>query len=267
VGIAGLFVVGNDVTFTDIFSQNLGGLKAGVPAFRVRGNLVSAPAGLAFNALAFGTVQVTDNSFVTRGRREQPVWLQGANELAAAAQVYNFGHQAWLAGLAGGQAADIHYEAAPGASLDQAAKTQPDGRVMFNDNQVTLVLPADATQPAQLVAAGVLLVSLDDISLQGNQIQSDVTPSKLLADGWVLGATVRAAGNSFSEPGGSAFFSYASQGTLMNSTIGNQAVHCILTASPQNVDVNNQVLLASLCKQFSQLQVNASELRQIKVGG
>jgi hypothetical protein len=267
VGIAGLFVVGNDVTFTDIFAQNLGGLKAGMPALRVQGNLVSAPAGLAFNALAFGTVQVTGNSFVSRGRREQPVWLQGANELAAAAQVYNFGYQAWLAGLAGAQSAGIHYDAATGASLDQPTKTQPDGRVMFNDNQVTLTLPGGDAQEPGLVAASVLLVSLDDISLQGNQIQSDVTPSKLLADGWAIGTTVRAAGNSFSEPGGSAFLSYASQGSLMNSTIGNQAVHCILTASPQNVDVNNQVLLASLCNRFSQLKVNANELRQIKVGG
>jgi hypothetical protein len=211
-------------------------------------------------------VQVTDNSFGTRGRREQPPLIQGANELAAGAQVFNLGHQAWLAGLAGAQAADIHYEAGAGASLQQVDKNVADGRVMFNDNQVTIVFPATAGADARLVTAGVILVSLDDISLQGNQIQSDVTPSKLLVDGWVIGTTVRAAGNSLSEPAGSAFFSYASQGTLMNSTTGNQAVHCIITASPQNIDTNNQVLLSALCKQFSQLQVSASQVRQVNAG-
>jgi hypothetical protein len=252
-GIAALFVLGNDLTITDILGQNLKGLKAGVPALRVHGNQVSAPAGLAFNALAFGTVQVTGNNFVTRGRREQPALVQGANEVAACAQVFNFGHQAWLAGLAGGQAADIHYEVGDGANL-QASKTVADGRIMFNDNQVTLVFPAAEGRDPRLVVAGVVLFSLDDVSFQSNQVQSDVTPDKLLVDAWALGATVRAAGNNFSEPAGSAFFSYASQGSLLNSTTGNQAVHCILTAAPQNIDVNNQVMLAALCKQFGQVQ-------------
>jgi len=265
-GIAALFVLGNDLTITDILDQNLKGLKAGVPALRVRGNQVSAPAGLAFNALALGTVQVTDNSFVTRGRREQPALLQGANELASGAQVFNLGHQTWLAGFAGGQAADIHYEAGDGASLQQASKTMPDGRIMFNDNQVALLFPAVEGRDPRFVISGVLLFSLDDISFQSNQVQSDVTPDKLLADGFVAGTTVRAAGNNFSEPGGSAFFSYVSQGSLMNSTTGNQAVHCILTASPQNIDMNNQVLLAALCKQFSQAQTIGYQYQAVKAG-
>jgi hypothetical protein len=137
---------------------------------------------------------------------------------------------------------------------------------MFNDNQVTLVFPAGEGRDPRLVISGVLLFSLDDISFQGNQVQSDVTPDKLLADGFVVGTTVRAAGNSFSEPGGSAFFSYVSQGSLMNSTTGNQAVHCILTASPQNVDVNNQVLLAALCRQFGLMQAVGYEYQTVKTG-
>jgi hypothetical protein len=125
---------------------------------------------------------------------------------------------------------------------------------MFNNNQVTLVFPAVEGRDARLVTACVVIVSQDDIGIEGNQIQSDVTPDKLLADGFVIGATVRATGNLFSEPGGSAFYSYASQGKLMNSTIGNQAVHCIITAAPQNIDMNNQVLLAQLCQKFAAVQ-------------
>jgi hypothetical protein len=256
VGIGAAFVIGNDLTLTDILGQNLSDLKAGVPALRVHGNQVSAPAGLALNVLAFGSVQVNDNSFVTRGRREQPALLPGVNEMAAGVQIFNFGYQSWMAGLAGGAAADIHLEAGQGASFAPVSKTTPDGRVMFNDNQVTLVFPAAEGRDPRFVTAGLLIVSQDDIGLDGNQIQSDVTPDKLLADGFVIGNIVRATGNSFSEPGGSAFYSYASQGKLMNSTVANQAVHCILTAAPQNIDMNNQVLLAQLCQKFSNIQGN-----------
>jgi hypothetical protein len=130
----------------------------------------------------------------------------------------------------------------------------PDGRIMFNDNQVTLNFPGVEGRDPKIIPAGVLLFSRDDIALQGNQIQSDVTPDKLLSDGIAIGATIRAMGNSFSEPGGSAFYSYLSQGMLMNSTIGNQAVHCIYTASPQNIDLNNQILLAQQCQRLSNMQ-------------
>ena len=250
IGIGALYVIGNDVTLTDILGQNLGEMKAGVPALRVRGNQVSAPAALALNVVALGSVQVTDNSFVTRGRKEQPALLPGFPDMAMAVQIANLGYQSWLAGLAAGQNADVHFEAGAGASLAPVSKTTPDGRVMFNDNQVTLAFPAFEGRDPRMVTASVVIVSKDDVGMDGNQIQSDVTPDKLLADCLVVGSTVRATGNAFSEPGGSAFYSYASQGKLMNSTIGNQAVHCIITAAPQNIELNNQVLLSQLCQRF-----------------
>jgi len=266
-GIAALFVFGNDVTLTDALGGGKGGKRLGVPALRVRGNQVFAPAGLAFNALVAGTSQVTDNVFVTRGRHEQPPLLPGVNDVAACVQVYDYGYQAWLAGLAGAQNANVHYEAGTGASLQQTSKDTADGRIMFNDNQVTVTYPVRDAADARLVVSAVVLVSLDDISFQSNQVQSDVTPDKLLADAWVLGVTVRATGNNFSEPAGSAFFSYVSQGTLLNATTSNEAVHCILTSGTHNLETNNLVMLAALCQRFSKLQVSETQFKAVNVGG
>jgi uncharacterized protein DUF6519/parallel beta helix pectate lyase-like protein len=261
-GIAALFVLGDDVTLTDAFGGEKPKVRRGVPALRVRGNQVVAPAGLALNALTFGTTAVTDNNFVSRGRREQPVLLAGANEFAAGVQVRNMGYQSWLAGLIGAmQSANFHLDPGTAMTLTDAQKSLPDGRILFNDNQVTLSYPAVEGRDARLVFSAVALLSLDDISCQGNQFQSDVTPDHLGTDVFTYGVSVRATGNNFSEPAGSAYLSYLSQGIFMNATTSNQAVHCILTGGAQKVETDNLVMLAALCQQFAQIKSEAIYVR------
>ena len=252
-GIAALYVLGNDTTLTDILGGNKSGVRLGVPALRVQGNQVTASAGMALTALTMGTTQVTHNVFVTRGPREQPALITGLADAASVVQIYNYGYQAWMSGFVGGADANFHFDVGAVANLTEAQKSIPDGRIMFNDNQLTAVFPArDAVEPRTILAAG-LLFSLDDVSIQGNQVQSDVTPDRLLVDVMAVGTTIRAQGNNFSEPAGSAFFSYVSLAAQMNSTMSNQAVHCILTGGAQKIETNNMVMLAALCQRFAKV--------------
>lgn len=250
-GIAALYVLGNDTTLTDILGENKSGIRLGVPALRVQGNQVTVPAGMALTALTMGTTQISDNVFVTRGPRQQPALIAGLPDVASVVQVFNYGYQAWMSGFVGGADANFHFDVGAVANLTEAQKSVPDGRIMFHDNQLTAIFPArDATEQRTISAAG-LFFSLDDVSLQDNQVQSDVTPDRLLLDVMAVGTTIRAQSNNFSEPAGSAFFSYVSQAALMNSTIANQAVHCILTGGTQKIETNNMVMLSTLCLRFA----------------
>jgi hypothetical protein len=122
----------------------------------------------------------------------------------------------------------------------------PDGRVLVHGNQIGLV----AQRAAQaLVDGGILVLSLDDVSLQDNQSQIEA-PGGMWVSAWALGMTVRGAANRFTELPFRALFSYVSYG-LRNSATGNQATHCILVAGPQHIDHDNQVLVATYCQLFS----------------
>jgi hypothetical protein len=250
-GIAGLFISGNGQVLLDrlapIRQRNL--LDAS--ALRVYDNEVVAT-GLAFVALVAGdATQITGNSFMSQGERVQNPLSQVFPELAACIQVLNLGNQRVLPGPAGGQMGGLHVETAPGARMANSATNTQDGRVMFNDNQVTLVSPE--LPGAQIASA---IFSGDDISLQGNQFQLEVHPGKMLADVFAVGTTLRAIGNNFSELQSSVKLSYFASGKLMNIASLNTAVHCILVVpqSIQRVEVNNLVLLPDQsCDRLTQI--------------
>jgi hypothetical protein len=241
-GIAALFVFGN-ISIDKELGRNSNSNPLGMPALRVHGNKVVAPAGLAFTAVVAGTTQVTDNTFVTQGRLEQTPLFEGLDEIGLCVQVLNYGYQGWLEGLVGGLGGGVHFEIGIGALLQSTAKAFPDGRLMFDHNQVTLIFPEPkAEYNPKFPTASVLLFSLDDISLQGNQLQADSTPDLMFANTVALGANIRATSNNFSEPAGSTTFSYYSWATLMNITSTNTAVHCISTRAPQSIEQDNLVL-------------------------
>ncbi len=250
-GIAALYVVGNGITFTELLSQDQSDFRQGAPALRVHGNQVSSPAGMALNVLAMGVVSVADNALVSRGKFDQPPLFEGMFELANAVQIFNVGHQTWQAALASGGAGNLHLELDEGVVL-APNKAVPDGRILFHDNQVTLAYPARSVpnDKPQTHAAAIGLISLDDVSVQGNQVVADVTPDKLFSDMWCISATLRVNGNNLSEPAGSTLFSHVGVASLMNTTTSNQAVHCILAAAPQNVDLNNIVMFPAICKRI-----------------
>lgn len=144
--------------------------------------------------------------------------------------------------------------------VSQVSRLFPDGRVLFHNNQVTFSMEVESSTqiPAEAAPArgeelgnqaifSTLLISLDDISLAGNQFQATVPP----LSGTTLsrfthvacaGTTIRAVDNGFAEPRASTRVSYTSLALAANVTTGNEATHNFVTATLQsqnNIETNN----------------------------
>jgi hypothetical protein len=150
----------------------------------------------------------------------------------------------------------------------------PDGRVLFNNNQVTFNTDVQETVASlgqmngqwftrawNAATFSALLVSLDDISISGNQFQATVPAYTLegldkyqqqqisLTDLFAyllkfihvgsVGASVRATGNGLEERLFSNWVSYASNAMAMNVTTGNEATHSFVTNAPKKAEANN----------------------------
>jgi hypothetical protein len=154
----------------------------------------------------------------------------------------------------------------------------PDGRVLFHNNQVTF----NTEQEEEVVSLGkidsqwfkrawdaaifsALFISLDDISLNGNQFQASVPP--YVQDGlqkyqageisveelWAYllkfmhvassALTVRATSNGLTERMFSNYVSYVSNAMAMNVTTSNEATHAFVTNAPKKAVANNLSLM------------------------
>lgn len=273
-GIAAQFVFGN---FLGIGQDSNG--KLGYPALRVFGNQVICPAGQALSIAALGSVLVDGNTLVSRERLVQPAQPLTFLEKGACVAIFDLGLPIWLPEMAlmlqmqqtGGQIT-LHIEDIEKADAD--ALRFPDGRVMFNNNQVTFnteqketvenlgeVDEQWAARAWQAATLSTLIFSLDDISINGNQFQATaplyafegtelfrekkITSAHLLAYGvkfihvGAIAATIRATGNGFSERLLSNSVSYTSTASAMNITTGNEATHTFVTNAPKKVETNN----------------------------
>ena len=114
----------------------------------------------------------------------------------------------------------------PNGGFDDDIRLLANGNVQFNDNQVVF----DSLSPAiTLTLSSVLLLSLDDVSMQDNQCDCDllfdIVGIHALAFGW----SVRMQGNRLKEPCSdrTPFLSGMTLG-LFNDTSHNQGSHCFL---------------------------------------
>lgn len=254
-GIAALFVVGDDAAAGETPTQT------SAPAAAIRGNTVITPAGQALLVAALGPVAVTDNALVTREVYDQPQALLQLGvflEYGMAIFILDLGRTPVLSdGTSLGVTTTFHVAnpaAAESPILGTAAIARiafPDGRVLFDDNQVTF--SAAATEE-RLLHGAIAVLSLDDVSLQQNQVLSEPARS-LFFDTIVAAPSVRVAGNRFTELPGRAAISCYSWGQL-NVTTGNQATHCIVAAGGQVIDANNQSLITTFCERLNQRMVN-----------
>jgi hypothetical protein len=248
-GIAAFFILGN--------GQGIGNTP-GAPTLRMHGNQVVAPAGLAFITAVMGTTQIVDNVFISQSRSVQKPLFEGIQEFAACVQIMNFGDQNMLAELLSALLGRVHFEGATRARLENLAISMPNGPIMFNDNQVTILFQEQQGRDMQRSLAASVLMSRDDVSLQGNQFQSDLRPDEILANVIVVGMTIRATGNNFRELSGQdiTVFSYVSLAILMNITSLNTAENCILTRSAQKdyrIEEHNLVRLkTAMCQKLSE---------------
>lgn len=272
-GIAAQFVLGN---FLGSGQGTTG--KLGYPALRVHANQVICPAGQALSVVAVGSVLVEANSFATRERLPQPAEPLSFGEKGACVSILDLGLPIWLPELAltlnmmaSGQTS-LHIENFE--QVDEVFSHFPDGRVLFNDNQVTFNTDQQETVESlgqfdgqwfarawNAATFSVLLMSLDDISIGGNQFQATVPAYVLegfqqLRDKKIsttdlfayllkfihvssLASTVRAGGNGLNERLFSNWFSYVSNAVAMNATTGNEATHAFATNAPKKAETDN----------------------------
>jgi hypothetical protein len=240
-GIAALGVLGNNLDFLDLANSRKNEL-VGIPALRVDGNEVTSPEGHALVVMALGTTSVHGNLFTTRESRKQPAIL-GAEignylNLGACVTILDYGVSSIVMDYLNIVNTKVNTETGA-ASAENPLAFLPDGRILFNDNQVLFKTARELgdvtggsgkTQGIEIGPFSVLMLSFDDISMTGNQLQAS-TPPYLTKKAYLkfinamaIGVTLRATGNFFNEGMFSALLSYFSYG-MLNLAVGNEAVH------------------------------------------
>lgn len=136
------------------------------------------------------------------------------------------------------------------------------GNVQFNDNQVVF---DSLSQAVTLSMSSILLLSLDDISMQDNQCDCDLLFDFVAVHALTFGWSVRVQGNRFKEGLLNAFLSSVSLG-IYNDTTHNQGTHCFLhaglleprinlsggpTGMSAELDSNRHLAPTSLCLPFN----------------
>ena len=156
------------------------------------------------------------------------------------------------------------------------------GNVLFNDNQVV----TDLTETdVSYAISSVLIVSLDDVTVQGNQLDCDFLIDFLFTNLIAVGMTLRINNNRLKESLFITLFSSVGLGLIFNNTSDNQATHCILSLTsplgswipfitPDIVERDNQELfnaigfLDSWCERLSPLRnILVPDQRPDVVGG
>jgi hypothetical protein len=267
-GIAVHFVFGN------LFGSLDGPLR-GYPALRLCDNDVFCPAGQALTVMAIGDVLATGNILVSRGRLKQPGSPLNFGVKAACVFLGDGGLPVWiprsaLPSLLTSGLASLHFD-----NVTQGiSPAYPEGRVIFHHNQVTFSSDVEETVEKlgdqwpqkfwEHCYLSALFISLDDISLSGNQFQALVPKYILIGekqveqgvdemsfglkfiDAAALGVVVRTNANGFSELLWSNFLSFLSY-AMMNVTTSNEATHWIWSsaANPQKNSYANNLALFS----------------------
>jgi hypothetical protein len=212
--------------------------QGGEPALRVHDNIVSQPLGQALFVQALGPVSVHGNQFTSRGLIMD---IANPSFWAAAVFILNLG---WsnefylqLLGFTGATADPIEpgdlpvggdeFIPEPRGGLDDygLGRYLANGNVLFTNNQVL----SDLMEPGVAFAvSSVLIVSLDDVTIQDNQLDCDFLADVLFTNLLAAGMTLRINNNRFKETLFIALFSSVGLGLLFNNTSDNQATHCFL---------------------------------------
>jgi hypothetical protein len=207
-----------------VFATVTGARQTGVPAAHIHDNIVVSPAGRALEMIAWGPVSVEGNEFTAKGRiiRNQVDVTAGATHTKTASHLANVPYASIgksgnpvlaLIDLLGGSAVAIFnlgvsnevYLQLAGASglylVDDLPTRRPlmttrtsvffvGGNILFNDNQV--VFDAFAAG-ISFTLSSVFLFCLDDISMEGNQCDCDLTIDFALLNALVVGWSIRVA--------------------------------------------------------------------------
>jgi hypothetical protein len=221
-----------------------GGVRDGLPAVRVTGNLVSMPLGQALVVGAIGPVAITGNSLTALDIDMKAAPL---SVLAGTVLVLDLGMSkdllfAWIwFSTVGNTNYDAGAAPAPGdlGRILEALTLLPSGGVLCAGNQVTLDLRGQQFGGA---LCSVLVASLDDIGFTGNQCEVTSFLDVVYTDTMLVGVTVRAADNRWQEGVTLAVYSLYAW-AMMNTATMNQSTHCLKLGAPAKrlLDFGNQV--------------------------
>lgn len=230
-------------------------------ALSMSGNVIDSPNGQAIKAIALGPVQIIGNQLVGTARPVEgllrlvgaliavlPPFTSIATMLTSLAVTDGLNRDDFagsgmllaelLVAAMGGNAVSVfnaawleEFSSLMGGANSPAVGVAPrgglfpavGGETMFNDNQVTLLpAPSGATNPT----SGVLVASMDDVSLTANQIEADRGVGTIIAHAFTPAATVRMTSNRIQENIGTCLFSGLSHSVFMNTQSLNQGTHC-----------------------------------------
>jgi hypothetical protein len=274
-----------------------GARQTGVPAAHIHDNIVVSPAGRALEIVALGPVSVEGNELTAKGSivRNQFTPTAGAaggktaSFLAAlslssvsttnpvlafmdllggsAVAIFNLGVSneiyLQLAGLSGLFLVD---DLPTPAGDDDDERYFVGGNILFNDNQVVF----DAFAPGvSFTLSSVLLFTLDDLSMEGNQCDCDLVLDFALLNALVVGWSIRVSDNRFKEGLLNTMFSGLTL-ALMNQTADNQSTHCLFPIGPAILAnfTGNRALIElfsrNACRRFSDRVTAAYDTQVLK---
>jgi hypothetical protein len=231
-------------------------ISLGAEAAFVHDNVVVAPTGPALWMRAVGAVSVEGNVLVSRGvagvdLRTAVASSPAMGTVGTSAPVGLFAALgAFLGGavvtiLDLGVSSEIYGRAAGFTSLSTATLTTSrtgvfgvagllaGGEILFNDNRVRLEPAIASGRPL----CSVLLLSLDDVSMEGNQSTCALQVETITTNSIVGGWSVRVADNRFEENLSATSVSAVTLG-MLNSTTDNQSTHCLLVIGHPALTVN-----------------------------
>ena len=201
--------------------------------------MVSQPLGQALSLQALGPVSVEGNSLTSRGlilsTTDPSFW-------ASAVLILNLGwsNEFYLqfllySGTTGDAIEPGHMPQGGDEFVPQSRAGLDDfglgrylasGNVLFNDNQVV----SDLTETdATFAISSILILSMDDVTIQDNQLDCDFYVDFMFTNLLAVGMTLRINNNRMKETLFVTLFSSVGLGWIFNNTSDNQATHCILS--------------------------------------
>lgn len=223
-------------------------------ALSMTGNVIDSPNGQAVKAVALGPVMMTGNQLVGTARSVLPIFQAIGLVLALLPRFTSLGLMLTSLAISKGISRDDFANAGMGLAelmiaamggsavsvfnaawleefsglldadaVERSGVSAVGGETMFDSNQVSLLpSPNGATNPV----SSLLLASMDDVSLNSNQIEVDRGVGFMLSNAFTPAATVRMNSNRMQESPLSCLFSGISHSVFLNTQALNQGTHC-----------------------------------------
>lgn len=256
--------------FKNVFDAKIPSFD-GIPAVKLIDNIVEQPLGHALFIMAFGPVSAIGNQFTSLSTDKTNM----LSLFASSVLIFNLGVSKDLLLIGFQNMANSNSPTSDGSALStsylqllQSLQYLPNGKVMFSGNQTTLDMRSASIN---FGISSQLICSLDDIAFNNNQSElagflslekGSTSFDLMLFNTMLIAATIRSNDNRFSDGLALTFYSLFSYG-YMNTALGNQSTHCLMTFGTLRSIYHNIILIDDLCNDQKQY---LSEAMAVPVG-